>query len=1250
MSRANAANITVNVFAENGGVQKTIKTATDAAEDAAKPALLSMQRINAMASASMIGLAGITFELFKAVQAAMVFESAFAGIRKTVDATEEQFEELAQSILRMSTVAPIDTTELSRIGELGGQLGILAENLPSFIRTIADLAISTNLTVDGAALGLARLDAIAGTNQETFANIGATIVELGNNFAATESEIMTTVLRIQQAAAQVGATTQDALAFATALQAIGVPAQAGGTAVARVFQSINQAVIQGGENLELFGKIAEASGRTTEEAFKQFFQDDPALGAQAFIEGLGKLNESGQDVISMLDKLGLAQRRTMLAILGLAEAEGLLNDTRETANKAFEENIALTEESIKRYKTLESQVQVTKNAFMELQNQIGEQLLPQVQDINNFIQKFILGLTASEQALQTLEMAMVSFATVIGFAITQIARLQKALLFFVGGPIRATLTAIGVLMGVLGTKTAAAAGAQEQLNRQLEYFGENGEVTESTLRAVIKANQDFQKVIEGMDFGQQLRLEDTIVEGLMGNSFERKQFIGDLEETIEQAQLMKQVFNNIDPHAMAGEYQRQLREIADGVISGDEAIQKIIEIVRSQSGVILSPEEAHPLYNAIVNGNFEIYMRNQSDIIDADLEFLLAQEQLAKRLLPGMEYLEERKTKALEAEAMRRLGIYEIEHDFQRVMLEQTMAAIEAEKERANALDGTTEQIEETEDIFQRIAANVKSGGEQLFSALDQLGDLATTSAEDVNRALAEKIQLREVFEKQIQFLKDRGFDDVALEFSQLGPEFAGVLANLIANTDQLNAREMMLESLGLSESNELKDALFEKTGDLSQEAQDKTYEMGQDYVRGFINGLNDEAPESYEAVKKVMQGILDAAYEAGGFGSPSRITKEMGEFLMLGFAEGIESSYPELEMSFKGKMIDLLDVMKQSVSEAMGAMSSAFGSQFSMFGAQRSALREEQKLNDLLEERGKLLKGNTAAMTKDIEEATAKRDFLKLAYEEGTISLAEYQLAEEQLSKAENARADRLQTLDEQIQDANIRAAENQFNMGMQAFQLLQAGPEAITIFKELGSALGVDEEIINNITNKTDELAQTLGMKFGGEVDKIAQKFFDTNLAIEQETITINADGSNVMAVINAANAGIDSVRSNASKGIKFNAQLFGEAPGFAGLPNGAAGGRIKGYYKGGILGSGMGLVGEYGPELIRAIPGGGVDITPLGDTRGSSLVVQNLNVNVTGVPSDPMQARKAAIEIRKALVKLDKEGLVGTGIRGR
>jgi len=69
-----------------------------------------------------------------------------------------------------------------------------------------------------------------------------------------------------------------------------------------------------------------------------------------------------------------------------------------------------------------------------------------------------------------------------------------------------------------------------------------------------------------------------------------------------------------------------------------------------------------------------------------------------------------------------------------------------------------------------------------------------------------------------------------------------------------------------------------------------------------------------------------------------------------------------------------------------------------------------------------------------------------------------------------------------------------------------------------------------------------------------------------------------------------------------------------------------------------------------MLRAIPGGGVDITPIGNHGRSTISISNLNVNVVGVPSDPSQARKAAIEIRKALHKLDREGLIGTGIRGR
>ncbi len=99
---------------------------------------------------------------------------------------------------------------------------------------------------------------------------------------------------------------------------------------------------------------------------------------------------------------------------------------------------------------------------------------------------------------------------------------------------------------------------------------------------------------------------------------------------------------------------------------------------------------------------------------------------------------------------------------------------------------------------------------------------------------------------------------------------------------------------------------------------------------------------------------------------------------------------------------------------------------------------------------------------------------------------------------------------------------------------------------------------------------------------------------------------------------------------------------------IPGMGMGGRVSSYRYGG-RGDPMtrALVGEYGPEEVRFVPGSGFLVKPLG-TGKSGTVVNNLNVNVTGVPSDPISARKAAVQISKALRKLDKEGSAGTGLR--
>ncbi len=1250
MEQATVGNVSVNIGAITNSKQM-VQDAQTVADENVK-AVKKVQ--GAMTTISTISLAGITaagVALLGSARAAIVFEDSFAGIRKTVEASEEQFGRLATSIKEIASVAPMSSTELNRIGELGGQLGVAVSNLPDFIKTVSTLAVTTNLTVDGASLGLARLDAIAQTNGETFQNLASTIVDLGNNFAATESEIMTTVLRIAQAAAQVGATTQDALAFATALQAIGVPAQAGGTAVARVFQSIQSALIQAqGETTE-FGRIAAQSGQVAADGFDELFGEDPAKAVQFFIEGLNQLNSSGDDVISRLERLGLSQRRTTLAILGLAEAGDLVNRTLDTARTAFDDNSAATEEALKKYGTLASQIQITKNIFNELGVQIGDNVTPLLKELNQTVQRVTLGIIQSENAFNLIQLALKLLGVALAATITQMKAFQVLLLAISKHPIIASLYAISAGMVYFQGKTAIAAGAVEQLRRQLDGFTGDGAVTAEVIAGLIEQTNEFQDLGE-MSFFDPDQIKQDLALGLSGSEEEitafKDKFIDELNfsRSVASGKNMLTSFND---------------QLMTGKMTAEEIIASAQKMV-GENGLIQDSILDMEDVTKFVNMSEQQRLMALNNALEIEEEYNAVYE-IFQLITSAQEANLKVKKEKLRLEALEAMGIRNIGDltDEERRQLEPLIVAmekrIEAGEKTVDVLDDIANAESEAESIFDRIATNTIESAERLFDSLDSVGEMTAKSAEEINKALADKIRLGDIFQAQIAFLKNEGFDDVALEFSKLGPEFAATLQALLNDPQALSLREQLLQQANLSESNELKDALF----GTDEEVLDKTTQAGKDFINGYIKGVEEQAVELDNAVKEVMLNTVSVAEKTLGIESPSKITKDLGKFIILGFVEGLQKSYPTMERTFEGQMIDLVSMAKQAASEANSAISGAFSSQFNLFGANQSVLSGEQKLNDLLKEQTTLLKGNTAAMTKGIQDARDKRDFLKIAYEEGTISLAEYQLDEEELTEAENARSDRLAELDKDISNANIQQAQNLFNMGQQAFELLSLGPDAVNIFKELATTLGIDASVIDTVTGKTEQLANTIGTKFAGKMDEVASKFFNTNMQIEQDEITI--DVNNNPAVIS-----IDQVEQQlmALIGKDWRVQLGIDSSGLPGSSTSssstsaggggsmatvyAGGGRLPAYANGGSLASGYGLVGEYGPEIIRAIPGGGVDITPIGNTGSSSINISNLNVNVTGVPSDPMQARKAALAIRKELSKLDREGTIGTGIRGR
>lgn len=311
------------------------------------------------------------------IKTAIDFESAFAGVRKTIDATEAQYRELERGIQDMAERLPASVEEISAVAEAAGQLGIQRESILSFTETMIDLGETTNLSADVAANALARFANITGMSSKNFERLGSTLVDLGNKGAATEAEIAEMSLRIAGAGTQVGLTEAQILGFAESLSSVGIDAEMGGSAISRTFITMANDVAEGGKALEGFAQVAG----TTTAAFKTQFEDDAAGAMISFIEGLSRVKEEGGNVFQVLEDLGLGEIRVRDSLLRAAGASDIFAKSQRTANKEWSRSNALSKESEKRYETNAAKLEVLKNKFRNIAATFGNDLMPVLKDV-----------------------------------------------------------------------------------------------------------------------------------------------------------------------------------------------------------------------------------------------------------------------------------------------------------------------------------------------------------------------------------------------------------------------------------------------------------------------------------------------------------------------------------------------------------------------------------------------------------------------------------------------------------------------------------------------------------------------------------------------------------------------------------------------------------------------------------------------------------------------------------------------------
>lgn len=297
-----------------------------------------------------------------AIKTGIDFESAFAGVKKTVDAPKEVIDKLRESIINMSKEMPQSAAELAGIAEAAGQLGIETQNIEGFTKTMAQLGDATNMASTDAADSLARFANITGMSQTNFDRLGSVIVDLGNNMATTESEITAMGMRLAGAGHQVGMSEAQIMSFAAALSSVGIEAEAGGSAFSTVMSKMQLAVEQGGESLNDFANVAGMSA----DEFKAAFQKDAAGAIISFIKGLSNCESQGKSAIGVLDDMGITEIRQRDALLRAAGASDVFSKALEIGTQAWDENTALANEASQRYETLESKLSMMKNSASAL--------------------------------------------------------------------------------------------------------------------------------------------------------------------------------------------------------------------------------------------------------------------------------------------------------------------------------------------------------------------------------------------------------------------------------------------------------------------------------------------------------------------------------------------------------------------------------------------------------------------------------------------------------------------------------------------------------------------------------------------------------------------------------------------------------------------------------------------------------------------------------------------------------------------
>lgn len=369
------------------------------------------------------------------VKQAIEFESAMADVRKVVDFdTPEQFKQMGDDVVRMSTRLPMAARDIAAIVAAGGQAGIGKSDLTRFAEDAVKMGIAFDQTAEQSGEMMAKWRTAFRATQDEVVVLADQINYLGNTGPANARQISSIVTRLGPLGEVAGLATRQVAAMGATLAGVGITEEVAATGMKNLALQLTAGASAGKKQQAMWKALRMDSAEVA-----RGMQEDAQGTILRVLQAINQVDRSKQAAVLQT----LFGRESVGAIAPLLTNLDLLRSNFEKVADASEYAGSMEKEYAARAATTANMVQLNINRAYGLGKAIGNVLLPGFNRMGEAFGPVIEGATAMVQANPWLVKAVLGAA--VGFTALRIAVMASTVAMKIFGAVT-SMTPIGLIV------------------------------------------------------------------------------------------------------------------------------------------------------------------------------------------------------------------------------------------------------------------------------------------------------------------------------------------------------------------------------------------------------------------------------------------------------------------------------------------------------------------------------------------------------------------------------------------------------------------------------------------------------------------------------------------------------------------------------------------------------------------------------------------------------------------------------------